>query len=84
MKKGPRNPFDHVKDIYGERLEKYSYQKLERDPNVSRKVQLENNKNGYGRYENIRGKILEYVLLVFIFFMLAAGISYILGAIVSA
>lgn len=84
MKRGPRNPFDHVKEIYGQRLEKYSYQELERDPAVSRKVQLENNKNGYGRYENIRGKILEYVLLAFTFFMLAAGIYFILSAIMSA
>ena len=82
--KAPRTPFDHVKDIYGDRLEKYSYQELNRDPGISKKVQSENIRNNRFNYEDIRGRILEYVLLAFIVFMLGAGVYFILNGIISA
>ena len=81
--KGPRNPFDHVKEIYGEKLEKYSYQELKRDPALHKKILEENNKSGK-KYESIRGKVLDFVILVFIFLMLGVGVFFLLDSIAKA
>jgi hypothetical protein len=77
--KGTRIPFDHVKNIYGNNMEHYSYQEIKRCPELSRKAYMINNRKGY-RYEKVREKILEYVTLAFSVFMLGMGIYFILTA----
>ena len=76
-----RAPFDHVKEIYGERLEKYSYDEIKRDQDLHKKILKQNTESGPG-YESIRGKILDFVILVFIFLMLGAGVYFIFTSII--
>ena len=78
--KGTRIPFDHVKNIYGNNLEHYSYQQISRDPELSKKAYKINNSKKY-RYESVREKILEYVTLAFAVFMLFMGVYFILTSI---
>ena len=80
---GRRAPFDHVKDIYGERLEKYSYEEKPLDPELHKKL-LNRMKETPDSYETVRGKILDFVILVFIFLMLGAGVYFIFNSIVEA
>ena len=81
--RGPRLPFDHIKDIYGNKLEHYSYQKIERDPDLSKKAFKSNNAKR-NNYEFIREKILEYGMLLFALFMLGVGVYFILTSVASA
>ena len=53
-----RIPFEHVKAIYGDNLEKYSYQDISRKPGVNYRERAKK-----GKYEAIREKVLEYVTL---------------------
>ena len=80
---GRRAPFDHVKEIYGENLEKYSYQEMTRDPEL-RKELFQKKKKSKDGYETIRGKILDVVILIFIFFMLGVGVYFIFNAMIEA
>jgi len=79
----PRTPFDHMKEIYGERMEKYSYEKHETDPEMRRKILHEKIHSKTG-YESMRGKILDFVILIFIFLMLGAGVYFIFTSIIAA
>ena len=79
MRHGPRPPFDHMKTIYGENLEKYSYQEVKRDSGVNFREMEQR-----GKYESIREKVIEYVMLAFAFFMAAIGISFLLTSIISS
>ena len=78
-----RAPFDHVKDIYGEKLEKYSYEEKPRDPELHKKL-LKRTKESKDSYETVRGKVLDLVILIFIFLMLGAGVYFIFNSIVEA
>lgn len=82
--KGPRIPFDHVKEIYGDKLEKYSYDTHEEvDPELRKRIVQEKIHSKAG-YETIRGKILDFVILIFIFLMLGAGVYFIFTSIIAA
>ena len=79
----PRTPFDHLKDIYGDKLEKYSYENHKLDPELHKKLLHEKIHSKEG-YESIRGKILDFVILIFIFLMLGAGVYFLFTSIISA
>jgi len=72
-----------VKEIYGDRMEKYSYENIDHDPKVNKRV-VKERKLGKGNYERVRGKVLEFVILAFILFMLSAGVYFIFTSIMAA